>query len=220
MDLSELVVGEFNGPLKGSDRAVLLAPSAGTGRDAPVLVAVADYLAQLGIPSLRFDYPYRVAGRRIPDQPAVLEATTRAAALELSQKTGLGPERLVLGGRSMGGRYASMLVGSTVDPLLALGLLLLSYPLHPAGKPEKLRDAHFSTISVPVLCISGTRDALAPRLALETASKKFSGPKSIHWLDTTDHSYKPLKRSGISPEEVVAEVALVAGNWVANLPIS
>lgn len=216
MDLNESVVGEFAGPTTGADRAVLLAPSAGADRDAPVLVAVAQALAEIGIPSLRFDYPYRLAGRRAPDRPMVLTAVTRSAAAKLSERVGLPPDRLVVGGRSMGGRYASMLVADAHDPLPALGLLLLSYPLHPAGLPEKIRDAHFGSIKVPVLCLSGTRDALAPRPALELAVKKITGPTTIHWLETADHSYRPLKRSGITVEDVITEVAHTAAQWVAD----
>ncbi|MCA1842579.1 MAG: dienelactone hydrolase, partial [Actinobacteria bacterium] len=109
-----------------TDRAVLLAHGAGSDRNAPALVAVAAALEAAGIPSLRFDFPYRLAGRKAPDRPPVLLAAVREAAAELVRQTGLPPDRLVLGERSMGGRYCSLAVGDAEDPLPALGLLLLS----------------------------------------------------------------------------------------------
>src|SRR5947199_6894033 len=133
---------EWQGPKRGFDRAVLLAHGAGSDLHGAALVAVADALAAATIPSLRFNHPYRTAGRNAPDRPKVLDAATREAAAELSRRSKLAPERLVLGGRSMGGRYCSMVVGAGTDPVPALGLVMLSYPLHAAGKPEKPRTEH------------------------------------------------------------------------------
>ena len=165
-----------------ADRAVLLAHGAGAGMDAPALVAVSQALADAGIPSLRFEYPYRAAGRRAPDRPPVLDRATREAVGELARRTGLPTERLVLGGRSMGGRFCSMVVADEVDPVPALGLLPLGYPLHPAGKPERRRDAHFSRISCPVLFVSGTRDALAPQAELTASARLIPGSsRSTGW---------------------------------------
>ena len=148
---------EYQGPDRGADRAVLLAHGAGSDRDGSALIAVADALSVAGVPSLRFDYPYKAAGRRAPDRPPKLEAATREAAAELVGRSGVAPERIVLGGRSMGGRICSMVVAADDDPVPALGLLLLGYPLHPAGKPERRRDEHFPRLRVPVLFVSGTR---------------------------------------------------------------
>jgi hypothetical protein len=179
---------------------------------------VAERLAGAGIPSLRFDYPYRQAGRKAPDRPPVLEAATREAAAQLAQDTGLAPERLVLGGRSMGGRYCSMVAGHDTDPVPALGLVLLGYPLHPAGKPEQLRTAHFPRLTMPVLFLSGDRDALAPRPALEEAARAIPGPVTFHWLTGADHGYRVPKSSGRVPADVLDEVAEVTAAWVAALP--
>ncbi len=201
-----------------ADRAVLLAHGAGSDRNAPALIAVSERLTGAGIASLRFDYPYRQAGRKAPDRPPVLEAATRDAAAQLAKETGLPPERLVLGGRSMGGRYCSMVAGHDTDPLPALGLLLLGYPLHPAGKPEQLRTAHFPRLTMPVLFVSGDRDALAPRTSLEEAVKAIPGPVSFHWLEGADHGYRVPKSSGRVPGDILDEVAEVSGAWVARLP--
>jgi len=208
---------DYQGPRHGADRAVLLAHGAGTDRNAPALVAVADALAAVGIPSLRFDYPYRAAGKRPPDRPPVLDAATRDAAAELARRTGLPPERLVLGGRSMGGRYCSLVVGAESDPVPALGVLLLGYPLQAIGKPEKRRDEHFKRLRCPVLFVSGTRDSLAPRQVLTRSARKVKGPVALHWLETADHGFRPLKRSGCTIESVLGDVAETCVTWVGAL---
>jgi predicted alpha/beta-hydrolase family hydrolase len=206
----------YQGP-RGADRAVLLAHGAGSGRQAPVLVAVADALAAAGIPSLRFDYPYRAAGRQAPDRPPVLAAATRAAAAELSDRAGVDPGRLVLGGRSMGGRVCSLVVADPEAPVPALGLLLLGYPLHPAGKPDRRRDDHFGALTMPVCFISGTRDALAPRATLTRSAREVRGPVTLHWLESADHGYRPLKASGRTAADVIAEVVETSVTWVQSL---
>jgi predicted alpha/beta-hydrolase family hydrolase len=202
------------------DRAVLLAHGAGSDMHGPALVAVADALAAAGVASLRFNYPYRTNGRKAPDRPKVLDAATREAAAELARRSKLPPERLVLGGRSMGGRYCSMVVGAADDPVPALGLLLLGYPLHAAGKPDQPRVEHFPRIHVPVLFVSGTRDALASKPALTAAARALKGPRTFHWLDTADHGYRPLKSSGRTPASVLADVGAIASDWVTRLPRS
>jgi predicted alpha/beta-hydrolase family hydrolase len=201
-----------------ADRAVLLAHGAGSDRNAPALRAVAGALEAAGIPSLRFDFPYRIAGRKAPDRPPVLLAAVREAAAELAAQTGLPPERLVLGGRSMGGRYCSLAVGDAEDPLPALGLLLLGYPLHPAGKPDNLRVEHFPRLKVPVLFLSGDRDALAGKADLEHWAETIPGPVDFHWLAGGDHGFRVPKSSGGKGEAaVLAEVADVSTKWVADL---
>jgi predicted alpha/beta-hydrolase family hydrolase len=207
----------YEGPKRGVDRAVLLAHGAGSDLQAPALAAVAGALAEVKIPSLRFNYPYRDTGRKAPDRPAVLEAATREAAGELARLSKLPPERLVLGGRSMGGRYCSMVVGAAEDAVPARGLLLLGYPLHAPGKPEQQRIEHFPRIRVPCLFVSGTRDSLAGKAALTRAVKRIKGPVTMHWLESADHGYRPLKASGRTGADVVAEVAGQAAEWVASL---
>lgn len=200
------------------DRAVLLAHGAGSDMHEGTLVAVADALAASGIPSLRFNYPYRTAGKKAPDRAPVLEAATREAAADLAQRTGLPADRLVLGGRSMGGRYCSLVVADPHDPLPALGLALLGYPLHPAGKPERLRVEHFPRLSVPVLFVSGTRDALAPKDALATHATAVKAKVTFHWLGTADHGFRPLKASGSTLESARAEAAEACVRFVVSLP--
>jgi predicted alpha/beta-hydrolase family hydrolase len=208
----------FQGPKRGADRAVLLAHGAGADMNAATLTTVADALADAKVPSLRFDFPYRAAGRRAPDRPPVLEAAVRAAAAELTQRTKLPAARLVLGGRSMGGRICSMVVADPDVP--ALGLVLLGYPLHPPGKPEKLRVEHFGRLHVPALFVSGTRDAFGSPTELKQQTKKLRGPVTFHWVETGDHAFKPLKSSGATVGSVLADVAHAVVQFVTGLPTS
>jgi predicted alpha/beta-hydrolase family hydrolase len=208
----------YAGPKRGADRAVLLAHGAGSDMHGATLARVAEALADARIPSLRFNYPYRDAGRKSPDRAAVLEAATRDAAAELARQTKLPPERLVLGGRSMGGRYCSIVVGADEDPVDALGLLLLGYPLHAAGKPDQPRVEHFPRIRVPCLFVSGTRDSLASQDALTKAVKAIKGKVAMHWLESADHGYRPRKASGRSLDDIAAEAAEVSVDWVRSLP--
>ena len=118
----------------------------------------------------------------------------------------------------MGGRYCSMVAGAVDEPVPCLGLLLLGYPLHPPGKPETLRVEHLPRLTMPVLFVSGTRDALAGKPALTKAAKKVKGPVTFHWLDTADHGFRPLKSSGHTIADVLADVAAVSVDWVRSLP--
>jgi predicted alpha/beta-hydrolase family hydrolase len=208
----------YQGPKRGADRAVLLAHGAGADMNAATLTTVADALAAAGVPSLRFNFPYRAAGRRAPDRPPVLEAAVREAAAELARLTKLPVERLVLGGRSMGGRICSIVAADADEPIAALGLVLLGYPLHPPGHPEKLRIEHFPGMHSPVLFVSGTRDAFGTPQELKRYAKKVKGPAAFHWVETGDHGFKPLKSSGATVESVLGEVAGAVVEFVTDLP--
>jgi predicted alpha/beta-hydrolase family hydrolase len=207
----------YQGPKRGADRAVLLAHGAGADLDAPALRAVADALADAEVPSLRFNYPYRDAGKKAPDRPATLLAATRAAVDELVARAKLPADRLVLGGRSMGGRYCSLVAGAERDSVPALGLCLLGYPLHAAGKPEARRDEHFPRLTMPVLFVSGTRDSLASKPDLQRSARRIEGAVSWCWLETADHGFKPLKASGRSLADILDEVAAATVTWVGSL---
>lgn len=209
--------GAKRGVPKVGDRAVLLAHGAGADMHAATLTTVTDALSAAGIPSLRFQYPYRAAGRKAPDRPAVLLESTRTAVAELARRTKLPVDRLVIGGRSMGGRYCSLVAGDADDPLDCLGLVLLGYPLHAAGKPEKERSDHFGRLRMPVLFVSGTRDSLASKPALTKAARKVKGPRTFHWIESGDHGFKPLKSSGLTVDGVLADVAGTVTRWVATL---
>jgi hypothetical protein len=167
--------------------ALLITPGAGAGRDQPALVAIDEAVAPLGVTVERMDFPYRLAGRRAPDRAPVLVASVVAAAGGLCARAGIDPAHLALGGRSMGGRMCSMAVA---EGLRAAALVLVSYPLHPPGKPEQLRTAHFGAIDVPCLFVSGTRDAFGTREELEAATAAIAGPVTHVWLEGGDHGLR------------------------------
>lgn len=168
--------------------ALLLAPGAGADRTTPQLVAIDEVMRGAGWVVERMDFPYRLAGRRAPDRAPVLIAAVRAAAAELVERAGIAPERLVLGGRSMGGRICSMAVA---EGLPAAGLALVSYPLHPPGRPDKQveRTAHFPNLDLPCLFVSGTRDPFASPADLEAATSAIPGQVSHVWLEG-DHGLR------------------------------
>lgn len=165
----------------------VLTPGASAGRDQPALVAIDHELTAAGVVVDRIDFPYRLAGRRAPDRPPVLVGAVRDAATALAGRLGTGPEHLVLGGRSMGGRMCSMAVA---EGLPAAALVLVSYPLHPPGHPERLRTAHFADIDVPCLFVSGTRDAFGAPDELTDATAGIRGPVTHQWIDGGDHGLR------------------------------
>ncbi len=166
---------------------VLLAPGAGGSAESPALVELAAFLESGGLAVQRMDFPYRLAGRRRPDPPAVLEAAVRERASAFARQLGTGTDALVLGGRSMGGRICSQVVA---EGFPAAGLALVSYPLHPPGRPERQRVSHFPQLRVPCLFVSGTRDAFAAPGELEAATAAIAGPVSHVWLEGADHGLR------------------------------
>lgn len=169
--------------------ALLLAPGAGADRTQFQLEAIDRAVTALGWQVARMDFPYRLAGRRAPDRPPVLLEAVRAAAADLLERAGIPPERLVLGGRSMGGRICSMAVA---DGLPAAGLVLVSYPLHPPGRLDKQagRTAHFPRLEVPCLFVSGTRDAFGTPAELEAAVTAIPGQVTNVWVEGGDHGLR------------------------------
>ncbi len=157
--------------------ALLLTHGAGSDRDHPTLVALEAGLAPL--PVVRIDFPYRRQGRRAPDRAPALIECIRAEVAALGERLGVGPERIALGGRSMGGRMCSMAVA---EGLPCAGLVLLSYPLHPPGKPEQLRTAHFPVLDVPCLFLSGDRDPFGSPAEVEVAVGAIPGPVTVTWI--------------------------------------
>ena len=158
---------------------------------------------------VRFNFPYREKGSARPDPMPVLIACIERMAAEFKGA------RLYIGGRSMGGRAASMLAA---EGFACDGVLLFAYPLHPAGKPGKLRDAHLSRIRVPVLCFNGTRDALCTRELMDAAVGKLPNWQ-MHWLEGADHSFHVPKSSGRTDAQIYEEAAEVTGRWLsANSP--
>src|SRR5215216_2376395 len=165
--------------------ALLLAPGAASNRDNPSLRAIEQAVAPM--PVARMDFPYRKAGRRAPDRPPVLLAAVQEEADALVKEARIRPGRLALGGRSMGGRICSMAVA---EGLPAAALVLISYPLHPPGKPENLRVEHLARLTVPCLFISGTRDPFGTPDELTRGTATIPGPVTQEWIDGAGHELK------------------------------
>jgi hypothetical protein len=190
---------------------VLLAHGAGTNQDHPMVVAIRDGLASGGFSTLTFNYPYTEAGKKRPDAPKRLLACHSAVAEWF--RTEVDPN-MVMAGRSMGGRIASMLAAEG-EP--CSGLILFSYPLHPAGRPEKLRKDHLPDIQVPVLSIVGTRDALATMDLYDRWVRPLPNFTTSEIADG-DHSFRVRKASGRTNEDALAEVIDAAADWLRTLP--
>ncbi|MGO1181229.1 alpha/beta hydrolase family protein, partial [Cellulosimicrobium funkei] len=167
---------------------VLLTPGAGASRDHRALVAIDDALAALDppVPVRRVDFPYRIAGKRMPDRPPVAIAHVRDEAEAFAAELGTTTDHLVLGGRSYGGRMCSMAVA---EGLPAAGLALVSYPLHPPGKPERLRTEHFPDLHVPVLLVSGRTDPFATPDELAEHTAAIPGPDTRVELPGALHGF-------------------------------
>jgi len=169
-------------------------------------------LAARGIDIVRFNFLYKERKSNRPDQMPVLKETTKAVVARVREE--LEPKKLIIGGRSMGGRAASMLVADGFD---ANGLLLLAYPLHPAGRPDQLRDAHLPSIRTPVLCINGTRDALCTPALMNKALEKVTAPWQMLWIEGADHSFHVLKSIGKTDAQVMNEIADAAQAWISHI---
>jgi predicted alpha/beta-hydrolase family hydrolase len=183
---------------------LILTPGASAGREQPALVAVDEAVTADGVAVARIDFPYHLAGKRAPDKPAVLIQTVEAAARALAGELGVMESAIALGGRSMGGRMCSMAVAEGQE---SAGLVLISYPLHPPGKPEKARTEHLGRLALPCLFVSGTRDAFGTREELEAATAVIPGPVRHVWIEGGDHGLKGKNE----------QVAAAVRSWIADL---
>jgi len=186
----------------------ILAHGAGQGMDSAFMSFFHAGLAEAGFLSVKFDFPYMQAGRRVPDPQTTLRATY-LDVLETVLRL-FGPRTLVAGGKSMGGRVASYIAGEV--PAVR-GLAFLGYPLHPPGRPDRLRDEHLYTLGKPMLFISGTRDTLAKRELLEDVVEKIGPGARVHWIESGDHSL----RGGKKGPDRLPEALAVLTEWMRHL---
>jgi predicted alpha/beta-hydrolase family hydrolase len=205
-DPPELLI---NDPHQG-DSTLVLAHGAGAAMDTEFMDAFADGLADHGLRVVRFEFPYmatrRITGkRRPPNREPILRETWHRVV------DSLNADRVVIGGKSMGGRIASMIA----DEVEVAGVVCLGYPFHPAGKPDKLRVAHLKSIETPMLIVQGERDALGNRD--DVAGYDLSSNIQFHWLLDGDHSFKPRKLSGRSQTDNWNEAIQVAAEFVKQL---
>jgi uncharacterized protein len=200
----------------GADEAVFVcAHGAGGSMMDRSTLAAANQLRKRGFGVVRFNFLYKEKGSSRPDSmPKAMDAI-RAVVDRVRGE--MDARRLIIGGRSFGGRAASMLAAEGFD---AFGLLLLAYPLHPPGQLEKLRDAHLPSIAMPVLCFNGTKDTFCTPAIMEQVLKTVKAPWTMHWLEGADHSFHVLKSSGRNDAAVLDEMGEVAARWLsrAGLP--
>lgn len=195
---------------------LVLAHGAGSDLTTPVLLSVSRALAASGYPALTFNFGYAEAGRKAPDPPARLRSAFKDAVTAASQAMDGRP--LVLGGRSMGGRVASLLAAEGAP---CAGLVFLGYPLHAARRPERLRTDHWEHLAVPILFVQGDRDRLCDLdlLNRERAARLSTTSSSLHVVAGADHSFALRKSDGRSASSVLDEIAGVVAEWLDGLTV-
>ena len=203
------------------EHRLVLAHGAGAPQTHPFMAAFASGLAERGVDVVTFNFPYMERKRRIPDPPRRLEAAYRAvlrAARERPEHDGRLPPRLMIGGKSMGGRIASQVIAEDVragrDPGVA-GLVFLGYPLHPPGRPDKPRAAHLPTIAAPMLFVQGSRDAFGRPDELRPVLADCADAELVV-VEGGDHSFRVRGRDAPSIEEVYARVQDAIAGWIAR----
>ncbi|NQV58719.1 MAG: alpha/beta hydrolase [Alphaproteobacteria bacterium] len=201
--LSDMTHILFDGP-QDADLTLVLAHGAGAAMDSPFMAAFAQGLGARGIAVARFEFPYMAARRatgkkRPPDRQPILLQTWREVIAQLGEQPGI--RRLAIGGKSMGGRMASLLAAEGGQDISdAVGALVcLGYPFHPAGKPDRLRNEHLAALSLPSLIVQGERDPLGNRA--DVAGYPLSRAIELHWCPDGNHDLAPRKRSGYSQED-------------------
>lgn len=192
----------------------VLAHGAGAGMRHPAMSAVAAGLAGLGVATLRYQFPYMERGSRRPDPPPLCHATVRAAVAAAARLAPALP--LVAGGRSFGGRMTSQ--AQALGPLPGVrGLAFLGFPLHPAGAPSDARARHLAEVTIPMLFLQGTRDALAERALLEGLTARLGARATLSLVEDADHSFHVPARSGRNDAQVHAEVLQRLAAWIEAL---
>ena len=202
--------GPVSGILNLPDKAralLVFAHGAGAGMRHSFMETMAGLLAERGVGTLRYQFPYMEAGRGQPDRPPVLEATVEAAVAEAARLAPGLP--LFAGGKSMGGRMTSGAVAKGGLPEVK-GLIFFGFPLHPPGNRGTARADHLSHVTVPMLFIQGTRDSLADLQLIKEVVGHLGARAKLHVVDEGDHSFHVLKRSGKTDAQVLAEIAEVS----------
>lgn len=194
---------------------VICAHGAGGNMNDKSVASTASTFRARGVGVVRFNFLYKEKKSGRPDPMPKLKDCYTAVVDKVRRD--VGPEKLIIGGRSMGGRAASMLAA---DGFNCDGLLLLAYPLHPPGQPEKLRDAHLPDIRVPVICFNGTRDPFCTPALMEDVLKRVKTDWEMHWVEGADHSFHVLKSSGRTDAEVQADIADKSRRWLDRITAS
>ena len=193
------------------DSCFVCAHGAGGNMNDRGILQTANTLRSRGLGVVRFNFLYKEKKSGRPDAMPRLKECITAVVARVREE--LEPKTLIIGGRSMGGRAASMLAA---DGFACDGLLLLAYPLHPPGKPDQLRDAHLPAIKVPVICFNGTRDPFCTPDLMKAVLKNVKTDWKMHWVEGADHSFHVLKSSGRTDAEVLAEIGNATEVWVSR----
>src|SRR5256885_1502644 len=194
---------------------LVLGHGAGAGMHHPFMSALAEELARVGVATLRYQFPYMEERRKVPDKPAVLMATVAAAVRSARQfliQEAAPDLPLLAGGKSMGGRMASQAAAEGLIPEVR-GLVFFGFPLHPPKQPGTKRAEHLAKVTVPMLFLQGTRDELADLKLLKPICAKLKDRATLHIIETADHSFHVLKKSGRTDEDVLCELAETTMNW-------
>ncbi|MFV1980447.1 MAG: alpha/beta family hydrolase [Rhodothermia bacterium] len=210
-------VVEVSGILLRPDNAewmYVLAHGAGAGMLHPFLRTISEGLAELGVATFRFQFPYMEQGRKPPNRPQILTKTIRSAVRTAAE---LAPGlRIIAGGRSMGGRMTS--IACSENPIEDVeGLAFLGFPLHAPGRESAERGGHLRGVGIPMLFLQGTRDKLANLDLLQPLCDSLEARATLHILDGGDHSFKPLKKSGRNHEELMLEAQTTIVDLVREL---
>ena len=208
IDVGETAVSAVYARPADAAATMVVAHGAGAGMEHPFLRGFTGALNDAGIATLRFNFPYREAGRKFPDRPPAAIAAWRAA-MDAAAARAEG-EPLWAAGKSFGGRMASMAVA---EGMPAAGLVYLGYPLHPPGKPEKLRDEHLYGLTVPMLFLQGSRDTFATRELLESVVARIGDTATLQWREGGDHSFA-VAGTKRAPEEIGADLAAAAAEFI------
>jgi len=209
--------GEVSGLLLRPEDArwmMLLAHGAGAGMHHPFMERLAGELASVKIATLRYQFPYMEERRGRPDSPGILTATVAAALNAAKQNAADLP--LLAAGKSMGGRMSSQAAAEGLIPGVS-GLIFFGFPLHPPNRPGTKRADHLAKVRVPMLFLQGTRDTLADLKLLEPIVKALGRSAKLHIVESADHGFHVLKRSGKTDASVLTELAQTAAAWAEKL---
>jgi predicted alpha/beta-hydrolase family hydrolase len=216
-------IGDVEALLLRPDEArwlLVLAHGAGAGMHHPFMESLANELAACCVASLRYQFPYMQHRRGRPDHPAVLTATVWAAVTAASEAASDLP--LLAGGKSLGGRMTSLAFseeasGTKVDAARVRGVVFVGFPLHPPGHPGTERADHVTRVRMPMLFLQGTRDTLADLALMRPLCAKLGPRATLHVVDTADHSFHVLKRSGKTDADVLRELAHIVASWASSI---
>jgi len=193
---------------------LIFAHGAGAGMRHSFMESLSSELAALQIATFRYQFPYMEKHSGRPDSPAILTATV-AAALRAASEAAPGLP-LLAGGKSMGGRMTSQAGAQNLLPDVS-GLVFFGFPLHPPGSPSTKRAEHLTKVPLPMLFLQGTRDTLADLKLLRPVVKKLGDLATLHIIESADHGFHVLKRSGKTDASVLAELAQTTAEWASNL---